>query len=72
MFSDKDTDITADQAREYLSLPSGTRPRIYGEGTGPLEGQIVSLQSIYHLETKPVGRIWLSGTTVADLIHRAR
>lgn len=68
-----DTVITEEQAREFLSAPSGSRPRIYAEGTGIYEGQIIALRSVQNLDqyADNIGRIWLSGTTFQDLVRRA-
>lgn len=59
--------VTVELARELLGGESGTRPRMYGY-TGE---HIVKLASVYHLERQPLQCVWVSGTTVADLIGKA-
>lgn len=68
-----DTALTIEQARELLDAPSGSRPRIYGVigGGDECSGQIVKIGSIEYLERFQYDRVWLSGTTVADLIRKA-
>lgn len=61
--------ITEDQARAMLSAPSGSRPRIYA--LHEESGQIVKLTSIHYLEKYAPKRIWLSRTTMRDLIRPA-
>lgn len=67
------TFITVDQARELLSLPSGSRPRIFADGTGIYEGQTLKLSSTYYLDkySETIGSIWISDTMVSDIIGKA-
>lgn len=71
--NENDTPLTYEQASELLSAPSGHRPRIYGTLPGGHEcaGQIVAIRSQHYLDLYDCDRIWLSGTTVADLVGRA-
>lgn len=64
------------ELEKALSLPSGSRPRIYGylEPTEDRGGEIVAIRSQYYLD-EYAGRLsfaWLSGTTIADLVRAAR
>ena len=61
------TEITLEQAHELLDSEPQNRPRIYGL----MDSQIVKLASLYYLEKYPVEFLWVSNTTVADLISRA-
>lgn len=66
-----DSLISTAKARDLLSAPSGSRPRMYGLTIVDDRYQMVALRSIYHLdEYKPVAQ-WLSGTTLEDLIQPA-
>ena len=63
--------VTVAQAKEILSAPSGSRPRMYGLMLSEGNYQVVKLASFENLERlKPVAQ-WLSGTTYADLISKA-
>lgn len=63
-----------DELELALSLPSGQRPRIYGHLEGEPWGQIVTLRSTWHLEqySDLLSFAWLSNTTLADLVSRAK
>ena len=66
--------IDMDTARDLLDAPSHHRPRIYGylhKGQGA--GQIVALRSNQNLDKylPELQAVWLSQTTLADLISRA-
>lgn len=63
----KATLIDYAQAEELLSEESGQRPRIYGYHNG----QIVKLASVHYLQKYAPERIWISGTTLADLVRKA-
>lgn len=63
----RDTEITREQAAELLKAPSGQRPRIYATW----RGQIVKVPSQYYLDKyRDTDAIWLSGTTLNDLVGR--
>lgn len=68
-----DTHITEQEAWELLSAPSGERPRIYGvPSIGDAANQIVALRSQANMTAYgPFNDIWLSGTTLADLVSKA-
>lgn len=61
--------LTVDQVAELLDAPAGQRPRLYALW----HGQIVSVPSTHYLDQyRDEARAWwVSGNTLADLIHRA-
>ena len=67
---DKNTPINRTQAALLLQAPSGKRPRIYGQVSS--DSEILAIRSQYDLDRFPdVHILWLSGTTLADLIRKA-
>ena len=60
------TFISNDKARELLSAPSGERVRIYGL----TDNQIVKIASNYYLDKYNCEKLWISNTTIADLLSR--
>lgn len=57
-----------------MDLPSGTRPRVYGYAErGTYAGQIIAIRSRHDMDTHgpALGFIWLSRTTLADLVRPA-
>ena len=61
--------ITLSQASEYMKLVSGTRPRISGIIKGGIyDGQTVAIRSAHDLNQNAFLEVWLSNTTLADLI----
>ena len=66
--------IGPETARRLLDAPSGSRPRIYGYlRSGESAGQVVALRSEFYLgrHERDLQAIWLSNTTLADLIQKA-
>ena len=66
--------ITVQGAALLLDREPELRPRIYGElTTGESAGQIVRLPSLQRLDqyAADLGPIWVSDTTIADIIGRA-
>lgn len=76
--------LTIAEVEYALSLPTGERPRIYGEhGSGVYAGQAVRVPSLAYLDkvstvtgaptTAPretISRYWTTDTTISDLIGR--
>lgn len=57
-----------------MDLPSGSRPRVYGYAErGTYAGQIIAIRSRANMDDygPALGFVWLSRTTMADIIsHR--
>lgn len=67
-------EITEAEARELLGAPSGQRPRIYAEiVSGVYAGQRVAVRSVSRLEEYAgnFGGLWVSDSTIADIVGRA-
>ncbi len=64
----KATRVDFDTARELLEQEPSKRPRIYALW----EGQIVKIASVEKLiQYWPTQALWVSGTTISDLIQKA-
>lgn len=64
----KGTPITEGEARSILTGPDRSSVRIYGVLS---DGQLVKVASEYYLDKYDLAAVWVSGTTVADMIRKA-
>lgn len=67
--TDRSEWITSEQARELLDVPGPERPRVYGYWDGFIV-KVSSVQMLLKYTESAAGleRLWVSHTTISDLI----